>query len=233
MILILPLLLACADPVDEVQLTGQVLAEQDGSTGAPGVSVVLRDGQTDVYSETTTDDDGVFKIASPPSSAYHLAFSAPDFATTAFSGIIGSKDQSIARDLLWVRSEADVSGIRALFEACEDAEAEGGIIEGVVWYRVQDQLTGDYKVADEVAVKVFDNRGIAYPVCYLDEDGVSDEDGVQVGATGRFAAFGLPEAPMTVEFNRDFGANPITSYAFVYLPENGIAPFHPALIEFP
>ena len=230
--MILPLLfLGCMEPPGEVTLSGQILTGQDSGAGAPGITVNLRDSMTEPYSETVTDENGEFSLLAPSNAVYHMVLSGEDVAPTAFSGVVGSEDLAIPSDLLFVRTLLEVDAYRTAFQNCATAEVSGGITEGVLEYRLQNTTDDTFLIAEEAFVEVFDSNGTQYETCYLDNDGESLELGAAVGATGRFMAFGVPEGPTTLVFTQDFGGLTIENYAFVYMPKDGVAPFHPAFID--
>jgi hypothetical protein len=223
--------LACTPPPTEVTLSGQVLTGQDSGMGAADVLVSIRNSQTDPHGEVTTDANGLFEIAVPSSNVYHMILSGTDIVPTSFSGIIGQSDLQIPADELFVRTESDLEGLRSAFENCPTAFDEGGVVEGVVQFRLQDTDDGSYLAANQATVEAYNTDEVQFDACYLDDDGISEEDGSAVGTTGRFAIFGVPEGPITVQFKQDIGGLTIENFGFVYLPEDGIAPFHPAFVD--
>jgi hypothetical protein len=225
-------LLACAEPITEVQLTGQVLTGLDSTIGAPGVTVIIRDSETLDFSEATTDEDGVFTVPVPISSGIHMELDGAGFVPTAFSAITAAEDFIVPVGGLWMRTAAELEELQRTFESCETADVEGGIIEGQVLYTAVSQSSGSNLVAEEASVTVYEADGSAHTVCYLDDEGVSDVNAVEVGATGRFAAFGIPAGPITVGFSTEIDGMRRELFGFVFLPEDGVGPFYPALIEF-
>ncbi len=225
------LLTACLPQPGEVQLSGQVLSAQDSGQGAPDVSVTAFDAELAPYSDTVTDENGMFATPVQTNRVYHLVLEGEGSVPTAFSGVVGSSDTAIAEDELFIRSEAEVDAIRLAHENCAGSEEEGGIVEGVLYFRLQNERDASYLIAEEAMVEVFDSNGTQYETCYLDTDGESLEFGTEVGATGRFAAFGVPAGAITVVFKQEIGATEIENYGFVLMPENGIAPFHPAFVD--
>jgi hypothetical protein len=226
------LFIACAEPITEVQMTGQVLSALDSSIGAPEVQVIIRDGETEDYSETTTDEDGIFTVAVPVSSAIHMEFSGPSHVPTAFSALTDAQDFTVPIGDMWLRSAAEVDALRASFAGCPSVDLEGGIVEGEVHYNAVSTASETHLIAEEASVTIYEADGTTHTVCYLDGDGLSDPDAEVVGGTGRFAAFGVPGGPITVGFQTQTGVTDNESFGFVLLPEDGIAPFYPALIAF-
>ena len=229
--MILLLLAACLPQPGEILLSGQVQTAQDAEQGAPGITVSAFDSELAPYSETVTDEEGLFAVPVQTNRVYHLAFSGEAVATTAFSGIVGASDTAIAEDELFVRSDAEVEAMRLEYANCAASELEGGIVEGIVYFRLQNSRDDNYLVAEEAMVEVYDSNGTQYETCYLDTAGESLEAGSDVGATGRFAAFGVPAGPTTVTFRQEIGAGVIENFGYVLMPENGVAPFHPAFID--
>ena len=224
-------LIACLPEPFEVQLSGQVLTAQDSTQGAPNLTVTAYDSELEEYSATETDDDGLFTTAVQSNRVYHLVMEGPDITPTAFSGVVGSADTSIDEDELFVRSTAETEALRTTHENCDASSLDGGIVEGVVHFQIQNERDNSYLIAEEAMVEVYDVDGTQYEACYLNNDGESLEAGTEVGATGRFAAFGIPSGAITVVFKQEFGELVIENYGFVFMPEEGIAPFHPAFID--
>ena len=225
------LLAACLPEPSQVQLSGQVLTAQDSAQGAPDVTVTAYDSELEEYSTTETDGDGMFTTTVQSNRVYHLVIEGPDATPTAFSGVVGAADTSIDEDELFIRSVAETEALRTTHENCATSSLEGGIVEGVVHFQFRNERDDSYLIAEEAMVEVYDADGNQYEACYLNTDGESLEAGTEVGATGRFAAFGIPSGAITVLFKQEIGAAVIENYGFVYMPEDGIAPFHPAFID--
>jgi hypothetical protein len=223
--------LACVQPPTEAILSGQIMTGQDSGVGAADILVSIRNAETKPHGEVTTDTNGLFEISVPSSNVYHMILSGNDIAPTSFSGIIGDADLAIPVDELFVRTDADVEGLRAAFENCPTASDDGGVVEGIVQFRLLDNDDNSFLAASDAMVEVFNANGTQFDACYLDDDGFSAEEADNVGTTGRFAVFGVPEGPTTVLFKQDIGGLTIENYGFVYMPENGTAPFHPAFVD--
>jgi len=227
-------LLACSQaPVAEVEMSGLILAGLDATTGAADVQLIVRDGQTDDYSETTTDEDGRFSVMVPASAAMHLELNGSGFVPTAFAATSGSADFEVPVGALWLRTPLEVETLQATFENCPTVDVPGGIIEGEVHFNAVNDSSETNLIAEEAIVKVYEADGSTHTVCYLDTDGESLTEGDEVGATGRFAAFGIPAGPITVGFTTQLGDQSQESFGYVFLPEEGVGPFYPALIQFP
>ena len=226
-------LLACVEPVTEVQMSGQVLTGLDSTTGAPDVTVFVRDGRTEDFSETTTDEDGLFEVAAPANSVLHLELDGTGYVPTAFSTVCGATDFQIAVGALWLRTPLEVEALQHTFEHCPSVDTAGGIVEGEVHFKAVHVSSETNLVAEEATVQIYEAGGSTHTVCYLNNDGESDPDAEQVGATGRFVAFGVPAGPITVGFTYQIDSLKIENYGYVFLPEDGVGPFYPALIDLP
>ena len=222
---------ACIPEPTDITLSGQVLIAQDAEQGAPGIGVKAFDSELNEYSTAETDEDGRFATIVQSNRVYHLVLTGIDVNPTAFSGVVGSSDTAIEADELFVRSVSEVDALRSTHDQCTAASNEGGIVEGTVYFRLRNEQDESFLIAEEAMVEVYDANGTQYDTCYLDTDGNSLEAGSEVGATGQFAAFGIPPGAITVVFRQELGASVIENYGFVYMPENGIAPFHPAFID--
>ena len=229
--MIILLIAACLPVPGEVQLSGQILTAQDSGVGAPEIAVAIHDSELQPYSDTITDEDGLFSVPVQTNRVWHLVLTGTGVVPTAFSGVVGSADTALPEDALYVRSETEAQALRVAHSLCPTAQDDGGIVEGIVRFRLQNSQDESYLIAEESYVEVYDVDGEPYDVCYLDNDGESLEKGSEVGATGRFVAFGLPAGPITVAFKQDVSSQTIENYGFVMMPEYGIAPFHPAFID--
>jgi len=229
--MIILLLAGCLPVPGEVQLSGQILTAQDSGVGAPEIAVAAHDSELQPYSDTITDEDGLFSTPVQTNRVWHLVFTGDGVVPTAFSGVVGQSDMALPEDAIYVRSEAEVEALRVVHSLCPTAEDDGGIVEGIVRFPLQNSHDDSYLIAEEAYVEAYDVDGNLYDVCYLDDDGESLEKGSAVGATGRFAAFGLPAGPITLAFKQEVSSQTIENYGFVMMPENGIAPFHPAFID--
>ena len=227
------LLVSCLPQPGEVTLSGQINASQDSQSGMADVTVSSWDSTLSPYSETLTDVDGLFAINIQANRVYHLVLSGEALAPTAFSGVIGSEDVAIPADSLFVRSQREIEGLRASFAACDWIEATGGIIEGIVQFPIENGDSGENLMAEVAYVSASSDEGTHYSACYLDNEGNALANGVEVGATGRFAIFGVAPGAVTVAFSQDLGGQTLTNYGYTYMPENGVAPFFPAFIDLP
>ena len=225
------LTLACMPNPDAVNLSGQVLSSQYVESGAPNVQVQSLNAKLAPHAESVTDADGKFEVEVEASGVYHLHLSGEGLTTTTFSGIVGQQDIELTEGSLFVRSEDEVDALRAAHINCPTAMNPGGIVEGVVEFPLTSDATGDAIIAQEATVIASLNDAVDYTACVFDDDGVSlDTDGI-VGATGRFAIFGVEPGAITIEFVQQIGNKTLTNYGFALMPEDGIAPFHPAFID--
>ena len=198
-------------------IVGTSTTAQDSGTGAADILVSLRNAKTKPHGTVTTDNNGMFDIEIPSSNVYHIELSGTDIIPTAFSGVVGQSDVAIPEDNLFVRSSAEVDSLREAFSACPHAELEGGIVEGIVQFTLQNTDDDSFLVAPLTAVTVVDNDGIEFDACYLDDEGVSVEEADNVGTTGRFSVFGVPEGPVDW-FRQDIGGLR-EQCGFVYMRE--------------
>lgn len=227
------LTLACLPNPEAVSLSGQVLSSQYAESGASGVRVESMDPTLSPFAETTTDDNGEFSVEVQASGVYHLHFSGDGIVTTAFAGIVGQSDIALSSGSVFVRTESEVAALRDMHENCPSASEPGGVIEGVVEFPLTSDVTGEAVIAESAVVRASLNDAADYTTCVLDDEGESVATEGQVGATGRFAIFGVEPGAVTIEFVQAIGDKTLTNYGFVLMPEDGIAPFHPATIDLP
>jgi hypothetical protein len=223
--------IACLPQPGEVTLSGQIEAAQYAQIGAAGVTVNTWDSTLEPFSETTTNDEGLFELPVTANRVYHLVASGEALTPTAFSGIIGAEDLALPEGSLFVRSVLETEGIRAEFAACDSVQATGGIIEGIVQFPLRNADDGENLMAEVAYVSATSADGTKYTACYLDNEGVSLQTGVEVGPTGRFAIFGVEPGAVDISFSQDLGGQTLSNYGYTLMPEDGIAPFFPAFID--
>lgn len=229
------LLTGCWTLPEEVRLTGVLLDEYHGY-GLEGATVEVHDPLGEPWSQGTTGAEGAIDIGVPASSAFFVTFSADDSTVpTSFTGLAGSEDVVAEDGALFMRSAAELEALRAEFAACPRVDDAGPIIEGVVRpYLAVDQEPEELPTITTAWVTVYAADDTAYEACYLDDDGNSLPDGDRTGNTGRFAVFGVPEGPLTVEVSYDVTDNfSMTSYYIVRAAPGGVVPMYPAWVELP
>ncbi len=225
------LALACLEQPSDVMMSGRVRASQYESEPATGVDVTSLDPELTPFGETPTDDAGDFEVPVAANGVYHILLAKEGSVTTSFSGVAGSSDFALDEDLLFIRSTSEVTELRALHQNCPDSDLEGGIIEGIVRLPIMSDATGDYMTAETASVNASLNDAVAYTPCYLDDDGASLAEGDRVGATGKFAVFGVKEGVISLEFQRDIGDKTLSNYAFAYMPDNGFVPLFSIVVD--
>ena len=94
-------------------------------------------------------------------------------------------------------------------------------------------MTGEAVIAESAVVRASLNDAADYTTCVLDDEGESVATEGQVGATGRSPSSAWSPEAITIEFVQAIGDKTLTNYGFVLMPEDGIAPFHPATIDLP
>lgn len=231
---LLPMLGACWTLPDEVLLTGRVLEEQDGG-GFEGASLQVHDPLGEAWSQGTTGADGDFELVVPASSAFFLTLSADGYVSTSFTGIAGASDVVAEDGTLFLREQADVDALRAEFSACPRVDEPGPIIEGEVRpYFAVDAEPEELPTIATAWVTVYEQDDTATSACYLDDDGNSLPDGTRTGATGRFAIFGAPEGPVSLEVSYDLTSDyALSTWYIVRPPTDGIVPMYPAWVDVP
>ncbi len=219
---------------EEVTLTGTLLDERNGGT-LGGATMTVSTPLNEPWSEGSTADDGSFSIGVPASSAFFVVFDDADHVPTSFTGIAGSSDVSAEEGTLYMRAPWEIDELRADFSACPRVDEPGPIIEGEVRpYLGVDAAPEELPTITTAWITVYDADDNATSACYLDDDGNSLPDGTRTGNTGRFAVFGAPEGPVSIEVAYDFTPDVALSTWYIALtPTDGIVPMYPAWVEVP
>jgi len=234
---------ACTlEPSDTVMIGAVYSAHTDGVPVA-NATVETRNEMGEPLAIATTDNDGMFEVQLPSTQMFFVTVSGDDYVPTSYAGIAGTDALLLNEGELWLRSETKLDNIRQEFSDCDGFDTAGGVIEGEVRLLVvlQDDLESLPLVTTALLV-AYDSNGIAHSACYLPEDEdpggdtkETEESNAQVtGSTGRFAFFGVPAGPTDIDIQYDFGGSePVSSWHYVYVPEEGTVPMYPALVNLP
>lgn len=230
---IVALVAACDSYPDEVTISGRVLdARSDDGAGVGGVTLSLRDETEQVYATATAEDDGAFAIPSPSGSVFWLSVEDASRVGTSFDGYTGFMDLEAEAGQIWSAAPGDLTSLRADFSACTEVNAAGGVLAGEVRLYIPGNDAEDLPLVSTAWIEVRDEDGALYAPCYLDDEGLSDEDAELTGATGRFAAFGLPAGRLTVTVQYTVGDNRSDAWdRDVWMLEDGFVPLYPMWVE--
>ena len=226
--------LGCWSLPTEVLLTGQVLEQKDG-VGIEGAAIAVHTPLGEPFSEGSSGADGEFEIGVPASNSFFVTFEAEDHVPTSFTGLAGSEDVVADEGTLFLRSTAELEALRAEFGNCPSAQDEGPIVEGEVraWLPV-DAEPEELPPVTTAWITVYDSQDLTTEACYLDDDGLSLEDGDRTGNTGRFAVFGAPTGPVSIQVSYDLTDDYSLDYWYIArAPEGGVVPMYPAWVELP
>lgn len=229
------LLSACDRLPENVVMTGVVGDTPYGGGGVVGGSTVdIADNALEPFDSQVADDKGAFTVTVPAGMPFFLTLSAEGYVSTAFSGTSGVYDFHAPEGYPWIASEAWLAALREEFVACPSVEAVGAVVAGEVRSNFPGVAYDKLPIERAGNARVVDADDIEYTSCYLDDEGVSLADGTTVGATGRFAVFGIPpgEIVVDVRFTEPDGVVPVQLYRFI-APEHGLVPLFPALVDVP
>ena len=218
----------------QISVSGRLYDSPDSDAGVvAGAQVTALDAYGVEVDAATADDAGEFSVDVVGWDVFHLHLQADGYATTAWSGTAGETDIIADDGVLWLRSEADLDALRATHANCPTAQDAGGVVEGVMRLYIPSQEDNDtLPLVTTGVVTAWTVDGVAYSACYLDDEGASDPEATTTGETGNFAIFGVPTGPISVELGYStYGVAAESGWYFVWLPESGVAPLHPALVE--
>jgi hypothetical protein len=236
-------LTACDLEVSEVMLSGVVL-DQPYFEGSPveGVEVTALDGDLVEYSSATTDAVGRVEIPVAAAQDMFLELRGDGIAATLFAGEAGVFDLALSDGELFTMPASTAADLAAEFGACA-GDGTGGVIEGEVRIWMPGEEFSDVSLVGNAWVAAYDEQNTEYLPCYLDENGEpAPEDQSLTNATGRFAIFGVPAGAYILEVayrpggtEDDTDESDLDAYYWYYkvhMVDDGVAPFHPAWVEF-
>ncbi len=231
-------LLACQAGIPErVMLSGIVFDDRHDEASAVSQASISTLGPEygEVVGEATSDGRGWFEVEVIAGAPLYMTIEAEGSVPTGFSGMADIADFEVDEGLVWARAESDMDEIRAEFSGCPALDQPGGVIEGEIRaylpnYEIEG---GEWPIAPTAYVLAMDGSG-AQPTetCYLDDDGFYSDEATMTGNTGRFAVFGSPTGPVTIEVGYSVDGEPIwAGHYYVHVPEDGTAPLYPLYVE--
>lgn len=223
MTLILALAVGCTRPPDLVNISGQVAdGRGEDAEAIPEVMVRTFDNVLYEVDSVVADGRGWFEAQVVANSDMYIEVSAPGYATAGFAGIAPTVGTAIEFGGLWTTSDAEMAIVDAAFDGCAQ---EGALVEGEVRLSVQGfspEDGQDWPLATTGWAQAFDSQGNSYPACYLGEDGVYDPEATATGQTGRFAVYGAPTGPVTLEVGYDVAEQTSSQLFYIFVPEDGV-----------
>lgn len=234
--MLLLLLTACEYEPVLVNLTGQIVRSRtDASEGVPEATITTYDLVADQIDEDVTDGRGFFEVQAVAGSSLYLEMSADDYATTTFSGVAPNADMAFTEGSIWMITGAEDEGYRSRFSGCPGAAEEpmviGEIRIGLAGYSPEE---GEWPLATLGYAQVTDVNGDVWPACYMGEDGlIYDPSATRTGVAGLFAVFGPAPGVATLEvgYEVDEGVVGDTGGSYILVPEEGVVPAFPFLLN--
>jgi hypothetical protein len=210
--------------------------ESEQAFAGANVQTLTSDGQN--VDKSTSANDGGFTVSAPWGSTLHALVSAPGHVTSSFSGVSGISDtfRLGAGDLhgfpqgLLTTWEEDFAG-------CEGIGQGSALLGYARFIELADPKTGEHPIVETLAVRVLASDGEYYDACYLNADATErDGDAVEVGPSGKFAVFGLPEGLARVDLVYLFVETSEERYVHqvsydAWLPADGVAPRFPYWLQ--
>lgn len=223
MALFLALALGCDRTPDLVNISGQV-ADGRGAEAQPIPEVKVRTFDNVLYEvdSVVADGRGWFQAQVVANADMYIEVSAPGFATAGFAGVAPAVGTAIDFGGLWTTSDAEMAVLDSEFDGCAQ---EGALIEGEVRLSVQGftpENGEDWPLAVTAWARAYDAQGNSYYACYLGEEGVYDPEATATGDSGRFAVYGAPTGPVTLEVGFDVAEQTSSQIFYIFVPEDGV-----------
>ena len=228
--------LGCATPTVELQgdlVTTWMVSE---AQPLPGATMTVLDDFGVEYDQTTTGEQGQYRVNAPSGQVVHVLSAADGYQTASFRGTSGMNPRlRIPRYLVHGVSDSERDLWTARLEGCESGEGEGLIAGEVRIENLQSEETGEHPIVITAYVKLLDDLGeeVGTP-CYLDALGEQyDAEADRTGESGQFAIMGVPEGLFLMEVGYDVvGDVDAISFFEVWVPAGGVVPRFPLLLPF-
>lgn len=217
-------LAGCTRAPNLVSISGQVADGRDADAEAiPEVQVRTFDNVLYEVDSVVADGRGWFEAQVVANADMYIEVSAPGYATAGFAGLGPAVGTAIEFGGLWTSSDEDMEIIDSAFYGC--AQDEGALVEGQVRLSVQGFTPDegqDWPIAITAWARAYDSQGNTFPACYLSNEGAYDAEAVSTGDTGRFAIYGAPTGPVTLEVGYDVAEQTSSQLFYIYVPEDGV-----------
>lgn len=206
----------------------------DGA-GLGGATLTSIDPDGATIAETISNGDGSFELAIPWGGLFAVVIEADGHVPTSMSGF-GTTDTVLAPDgAVFAQTEDWWDAQLDTWAGCPGLE-DGPAVEGIL--RAYLPVPGDevdtlpVVNTGELTLDV-DADTRRFP-CYLDDDGVYDEEATKTGDTGRFLFADAAPGWSTVRpsYTADGAAQPGIDQA-VWIPQSGVVSLDPAFVETP
>jgi hypothetical protein len=224
-------LLACETEPDTITLSG-IVTDAPRALGAPvaGADVVVFGEDLLEHARATTAGDGAFAVSVPALSQFYVHVEGEGRVTTAFSGTAGVIDLDAGEGYPWVADAAFIEAERAAHGACTTSSSVGAVVVGEARIYLPTTALSELPFAETATVTVMGSDAVLRSACVLDADGASVAAPDPVGATGRFAVFGVPSGPSIVSVSWvDPGGDTVINEFQFFVPSAGVVPLYPAL----
>jgi hypothetical protein len=217
-----------------VDLQGVLVQGPDGDRSpASNATLEALDEDLKVVSETTSHDDGWFRLEAPAGQRTFVQVSGPGLVTASFSGKAGlNPRQRVPTGELFAVSDELLDGWREVWDGCPGADTDGGWMIGEVQALGWRHEDGTPMIVEQAVLVVRTQQGDLKTACYLSNDGLYDPDATQTGISGRFVVPDLPPGRHRAEVTWEFANTPgTTSWFELHVPQGGIAPRWPLYME--
>ena len=233
--MILPFLFACMQVPEFVNLDGVVYSGMEGTEGLDGVDVQILDAFEDVVGSDTTAAGGAFSAQARTGQRFYMVLEGEGHAKTSLTGSAGLYDSALEDGAIWMRSDEELAQLEADFAGCPGAGEGGTVIDGEVRIYVYGYDREELPRVETAWALAFDADGNEYEACYLlnDETVVEyDPEATETGYHGRYAIFGAPAGPLTLEVGYTLVDQPYyAAWYYIYAAEDSNVPVWPSYVE--
>lgn len=214
-----------------ITLTGRVVdAPSEDADGISSATVESLDYSFAPVDSDETDGRGSFQVQVYANNNMYFEVSAQGYGTTGFAGFAPGLDTAIDDGLVWMQSEETLAELDNSFGDC--AQQGGALIEGVIRLGVQGYSPeeGDWPLSTTGFATAYDSAGSSYPACYLSDVGAYDPEAVETGNSGRFAIYGAPTGPVTLQAGYRVEDSEVVQDFYLYVPEDGVVSLYSVVL---
>lgn len=218
----------------EVTLQGTVYESVDPTAALlqdAEIRIINSDGALVTEAEAV---DGHFEAIVPAGGVVFLEVTAPGYAVTTFTGIIGLQPvQPIEDGVLYGISETERSGILADFAGCPGVDNDQGLVIGEIHAQFIDPITGGSPSVGTGIAEVLRNGESTWIGCYLDAEGLYDPEAIWTGETGRFLVSDVEPGIYDLFLSAQISEGLWTEATYpLWIPDRSLAisPWYPAWV---
>ncbi|MFK7929370.1 MAG: hypothetical protein AB8H79_14340, partial [Myxococcota bacterium] len=204
------------------------------AVGVEGATLISHDEDRVEFDRTTSKDAGWYRVNAPSLEQTFVQVEGEGLVPTGASGLPGGNPRLRVPNGTFVAvSEAALAELRVKWAGCPGVDDDGAVL-GRVELAEFEQTTGERIILQTAELTLQIDGGARRAACYLGADGTYDPDVEVTGPSGEFLITSVPGGLHQLDLIWvPVGGTEDTQTYSTWVPEGGLAPRFPLLVESP